>query len=305
LGQGATFHFTIQAPVVAKPTLVYGDSFAPLPGGRRALIVDDSEICCQIVTHQLEIWGIQARAATCGEDALRWVQEGEGFDFAILDLYMPGMDGFTLAKKLRQHPHGAKLPLIMLTSHGDKSIYGEAEKLNFTALLAKPLKQAQLSRILRNILLQGNSATQPAAQFSSFDHTLAERMPLRILLAEDNLVNQKVAQYTLARLGYQVHVANNGIEVLQELQRQRYDVILMDVQMPEMDGLETTRRILAQWPQEQRPFIIAMTAHALTGDEAKCIDAGMNAYVTKPIQVERLVAALRQSQEALSVVGTS
>src|SRR5690606_37152987 len=106
---------------------------------------------------------------------------------------------------------------------------------------------------------------------------------------------------TLARLGYKVEIVGNGLEVLQVLRTQRYDVILMDVQMPEMDGLATTRQIVAQWPVEQRPFIIAMTAHALTGDEAKCIAAGMNAYVSKPIQIERLVAALKQSQHVVDV----
>jgi CheY-like chemotaxis protein len=127
---------------------------------------------------------------------------------------------------------------------------------------------------------------------------MAERIPLRILLAEDNLVNQKVAQHILARLGYQVQIVNNGVEAVQEIQHQRYDVVLMDVQMPEMDGLEATRVIVEQWPPEQRPYIIAMTAHALTGDEEKCIAAGMNGYVSKPIQLEKLMTALEQSQKS-------
>jgi CheY-like chemotaxis protein len=218
---------------------------------------------------------------------------------------MPDADGFTLARELRKHPHGKKLPLIVLSSIGDKTVHGEAETLKCVALLAKPIKQAQLSNVLTEIFVRQTPLAQPASQLSSFDHTLAERMPLRILLAEDNLVNQKVVQHMLARLGYVVNIVSNGIEAVQELDRQSYDVILMDVQMPEMDGLEATRRIVAQWPAHERPYIIAMTAHALTGDEGKCIEAGMDGYVSKPIQLDRLVAALKQSKRSPSVAETA
>ena len=118
---------------------------------------------------------------------------------------------------------------------------------------------------------------------------------MRILLAEDNVVNQKVAQHTLARLGYRIDIAANGVEALLALQRQPYDTVLMDVQMPEMDGLEATRLICAQWPKAQRPYIVAMTAHALTGDYEKCIDAGMDNYISKPIRLDKLVAALKRA----------
>jgi signal transduction histidine kinase/ActR/RegA family two-component response regulator len=144
------------------------------------------------------------------------------------------------------------------------------------------------------IMAQGAQSNQPVTPRAIFDHTLAERLPLRILLVEDNLVNQKVARHMLARLGYQVQMAANGAEALLALQRHPYDVVFMDVQMPEMDGLEATRRIVAQWPAEQRPYIIAMTAHALIDDEEKCLAAGMNAYISKPIQLEKLVAGLQQ-----------
>jgi CheY-like chemotaxis protein len=172
--------------------------------------------------------------------------------------------------------------------------------VDFAALLTKPVRQAQLLRSLHDILMAQLPAPAVLA-VSEFDPTLAERLPLRILLAEDNVVNQKVAQHMLARLGYRIDVAANGVEVLLALQRQPYDVILMDVQMPEMDGLEATRQIAEQWPNGQRPYIIAMTAHALTGDYEKCLAAGMDNYVSKPIRLDMLVAALEGSRQHAGV----
>ncbi len=209
---------------------------------------------------------------------------------------MPEMDGLALAANLHRHPKTTTLPLVLLSPIGN--LAAQAKALHFAALVTKPVKQAQLFRTLNNIFTQ-QPTTQTVVPASDFDPTLAQRLPLRILLAEDNMVNQKVAQHTLARLGYRVDIAANGVEVMSALQRQPYDVILMDVQMPEMDGLEATRQICAQWPKEQRPYIIAMTAHALTGDYEKCIAAGMDNYISKPIRLEKLVAALHESQNSL------
>jgi signal transduction histidine kinase/DNA-binding response OmpR family regulator len=300
-GHGSTFHFTIQAQIIATQLPSQADGIDSLLHGKRGLIVDDNAINRQILTRQLEAWGMQAHVAASGPEALSRLQAGETFDFAILDLVMPEMDGFTLADHMRQYPQGATLPLIMLSSLADKMFEVHAKDLNFAAALAKPVKQAQLHRILVDTLAQEAQAVPPTTSLSRFDRTLAERLPLRILLVEDNLVNQKVARNMLARLGYQVEVANNGVEALNLLRDQPYDVVLMDVQMPEMDGLETTSLIVEQWPVAERPYIIAMTAHALSGDEEKCLAAGMNAYVSKPIQIEKLTAALEQSRLSVTV----
>ena len=297
VGHGTTFHFTLQAQVLADELPVMPENTSTALVGKRGLVVDDNDISQLIIANQLAAWGIEACTTASPDEALQWLAQGEEFDFAILDLYMPAMDGFTLARQVRQYPTGATLPLIMLSSHGNRAVHAEAETLNFAALLAKPLKQAQLGNVLMEILANRARSQQPKTHTSGFDPLLAERMPLRILLAEDNLVNQKVAQHILARLGYQTEIVNNGLEAVQAVQRQRYDVVLMDVQMPELDGLEATRAIVAEFPPTQRPYIIAMTAHALTGDEAMCIDAGMNAFVSKPIQIEKLVDALKQSQQ--------
>ncbi len=171
-----------------------------------------------------------------------------------------------------------------------------AKGLNLAAQVAKPVKQSQLHKILMEILTQQPIET-PAAPASGFDVMMAQRLPLRILLAEDNVVNQKVAVYMLARLGYRVDVVVNGLEVLLSLQNQRYDVILMDVQMPEMDGLEATHLICTQWSPEERPYIIAMTANALAGDADRCLAAGMDGYISKPVQIEKLVQAVEDSYQ--------
>jgi CheY-like chemotaxis protein len=291
-GVGTTFRFTLKAQ--DSPIQIYPLTIAPASlKGKRILLVDDHLITLDILARQLRAWEMIPVAVNSGAAALAKVSAGEVFDIAILDRQMPEMDGLTLAAQLRREAEGAQLPLVMLSSIGNSP--SRAKELNFAAMLDKPVKQAHLQKILVSVLTQQSVARKPVPLVSRFDPTMAQRMPLRILMAEDNAVNQKVAQHMLSRLGYRADIAGNGEEVLQALQRQPYDVILMDVQMPEMDGLEATRRIHAQWSPERRPYIVAMTAHALIGDAEKCLVAGMNDYISKPIQLEKLIAALEQS----------
>ena len=291
---GSTFHFTLfaQAAVVEPlhQRIVPGDL-----SGKRVLIVDDHPVSLEILARQLSSWGMLPTTANSGAAGLAVVSAAEPFDLAILDRQMPEMDGLTLAANLRRHHKGAQLPLVMLSSL-DQSAAG-VEALRLSAMLSKPVKQEQLWKTLVHVLGKAESVAAkeiPAAL--RYDAKLAQRLPLRILVAEDNVVNQKVAVHMLARLGYRVDVVANGLEVLEALYRQHYDVILMDVQMPEMDGLEATRQICNRLLPAQRPYIIAMTASALAGDAQKCLDAGMNGYVSKPVQLEKLVAALESSR---------
>jgi PAS domain S-box-containing protein len=295
-GVGSTFHLTIQAqasPLQLQPHSVIPTSLA----GKRVLVVDDHSITLDILTRHLRAWQMTPVAVNSGAAALEQFAMAGPFDVAILDRLMPEMDGLALAAHIRQHPQGTQLPLVLLSSIGNG--LAQAKELDLAAVLDKPVKQAHLQKTLIGILGQEAVVRKSAPPGSRFDPTLAQSQPLRILLAEDNVVNQKVAQHILGRLGYRVDIAANGIEVLQALQRQRYDVVLMDVQMPDMDGLETTRRIFAQWPPEQRPYIVAMTAHALMGDEEKCRAAGMDDYITKPVQLEKLIAALERGWASL------
>uniref|UniRef100_UPI0037851921 response regulator n=1 Tax=Aquabacterium sp. TaxID=1872578 RepID=UPI0037851921 len=185
------------------------------------------------------------------------------------------------------------LPLVLFSSLGRKEA-GDADAL-FAAALAKPLRQSQLFDTLVTLLAHEARPQPAASERARLNTAMAEAHPLRILLAEDNVVNQKLALRLLQQMGYRADVASNGVEAIESLQRQRYDLVLMDVQMPEMDGLEATRRIVTRWPDGERPRIVAMTANAMQGDREECLAAGMDDYLTKPIRVEGLVQALQRT----------
>jgi CheY-like chemotaxis protein len=297
--------------------------------GKRVLIVDDNESNRRILTHHTQAWGMLPQVTASGAEALEWLRQGYLFDLAILDMQMPELDGLSLAAEIRRieterglrvEPEETKvedsaliplsrssfkLPLVMLTSWGWRDETAKAAEVGFAAFLHKPIKQAQLYHILMEII-----AGQPA-QASVFsppvlpDRPLVEQLPLRILLAEDNLVNQKVATRLLDRLGYRADVVSNGLEVLQALQRQDYDVVLMDIQMPEMDGLEASRRIQQGWPLARRPRLIAMTANAMQGDRERCLEAGLDDYISKPIRLEALGQVLGQCRPISNQTETS
>ncbi|MEG5238347.1 PAS domain S-box protein [Microcoleus sp. AT9b-C3] len=276
---GSTFYFTIVASAVATELAEPMEMVSEL-SGKRLLIVDDQPTNRQILTLQAESWGMQSLAAQSAVEALNWLESGETFDVAILDMQMPQMDGLTLASAIHQHPKCHCLPLVLLTSMGYPEASSSALSTHFAAFLSKPIKQSQLYQILIHVLQAQPKKVQQQLPISvQDDMKLAERLPLRILLAEDHLVNQKVALLLLERIGYRADVAANGLEVLEALHRQPYDVVLMDVQMPEMDGLEASRRICQEWPAHTRPRIIAMTANAMQGDRQVCLDAGMNDYI--------------------------
>jgi PAS domain S-box-containing protein len=292
---GSTFHFSILAQSAPAQHRLQRTVDAEL-AGKRVLLVDDHPLSLEILIRQLTNWQMVPVAVASGEAALELVAAGENFDLAILDRNMPEMDGLVLAARLRQDPKSKEIPLVMLSSLGNSA--AEAKDLGLSALLTKPVKQAQLHKTLAGIL-SSQAPTAMVMPNPRLDASVAQRVPLRILLAEDNVVNQKVALYMLARMGYRADVAANGVEVLVALGRQPYDVILMDVQMPEMDGLEATRLICAQWSPQERPYIIAMTANALSGDAEKCFAVGMDDYVSKPVQPEKLVKALEGADRAI------
>jgi CheY-like chemotaxis protein len=270
---------------------IWQRSAQPSLAGRRILIVDDNETNRRILTLQAQNWGMRARGAAHGAEALEWIRRGDPFDVAILDMQMPDMDGIALAAAIRAHRDARALPLVMLTSMGRRE---QGQQATFAAFLSKPIKQSHLHDVLTGIFDAAPRKAAPQGGAHQLDPRLAEQMPLRILLAEDNVVNQKLAVRLLGKMGYRPDVAGNGLEAIQALARQPYDVILMDVQMPELDGLEATRQICRRWPRGVRPVIIAMTADAMQGDREKCLDAGMDDYLTKPVQVTALIEALKR-----------
>jgi CheY-like chemotaxis protein len=292
-GEGSVFHFTIQTEPVEMPEMVRRDLHGVQPrlDGKCVLIVDDNATNRRILTLQLHNWGMQVRDSASPDEALGWIRQGDPFDMVILDMHMPGMDGVTLAVKIRKLRDIKALPLVLFSSLGRRET--EADPNLFAAYLGKPIKPSQLFDTLAGIFSnQPAEETRTAPKKPQMDPEMAKNHPLRILLAEDILVNQKLALRLLQQMGYRADVASNGIEAVQSLERQTYDVILMDVQMPEMDGLEASRRICARWPRPQRPTIIAMTANAMLGDREMCLEAGMDDYVSKPIRPDELIKAL-------------
>ena len=296
IGQGSTFHFTLVVDVAEaaeRPAPPGADRAA----GRSLLVVDDNATNRQILVRQTEAWGMRPRATGHPAEALEWIAAGEPFELAILDQVMPDMDGLVLTAEIRRHRGPAELPIVLSTSLGHRPDAEEVERLGIAAALVKPIRSSQLFETVVRVLSGERLAPAPRAGSAAQpdDPKLAERVPLRILVAEDSPVNQRVTLGQLKRLGYSADLAANGLEVLDALERRRYDLVFMDVQMPEMDGLEATRRVVARWPTGQRPRIVAMTAHALPGDREICLRAGMDDYLSKPIRLPELVAALERA----------
>ncbi len=299
-GQGSTFHFTIRvqagtteaaAPQAASPL--------PLLGGKRMLVVDDNPTNLRIVEAYAKSWDMSTASESLPSGALRRLRAGERFDVAVIDFHMPEMDGLELAGEIRRTSTGATLPLVLFSSMTIGRQELSLRDPRFTVLITKPVKPAALEAAVAEAL---RAAAAPARAPTSerrnlpLDGTLATRHALRILLVEDNLANQKVATLLLRKLGYTTDIAANGLEALAAVERQTYDVVLMDVQMPEMDGLEATRQIVARWPDEDdRPRLVGMTANATDGDRRDCIKAGMDDYLSKPVTVPELVAALQRT----------
>jgi signal transduction histidine kinase/CheY-like chemotaxis protein/HPt (histidine-containing phosphotransfer) domain-containing protein len=288
-GKGSTFHFTIVADEVESLERAAAHDKQPELAGKRVLIVDDNASNRLLLKLQTERWGMRARDTNSPAVALKWIIQGDPFDVALLDYQMPEMDGIALAREIRA-VRGAHAPVLILLSSTGQSLGSAHADASFAAGLSKPLRLSHLrDRLLETI---GEQRDTSAGSIPSAPHDVGSPTPLRILLAEDNAINQNVALRLLERLGYAAEVVGDGRQVLARLDHAAYDVILMDVQMPEMDGLEASRAICARWAANRRPRIIAMTAEAMEGDRDKCLAAGMDDYIVKPVTLDRLAAAL-------------
>ena len=290
VGEGSAFHFTIQAEQAPALAPAHAHGASPQLHRRRVLVVDDNATNRHILVRQAESWGMLARDTASPTQALEWIRRGDPFDLAILDLQMPEMDGVTLAEEIRRCRGARELPLVMLTSLGS---WGELRGgVEFAASLTKPIRPSQLYDTLMSIFGATPAGVQAPVPGEGPVEQLAGRMPLRILVAEDNVVNQQLILLLLRKLGYRADVTADGREALQALDREPYDVVLMDVQMPTMDGLEATRRIRQRWPEGRRPQVIAATANAMPEEREACLAAGMDDYLSKPIRMKELAAAL-------------
>ncbi len=319
---GSTFHFTLVAPIVEATGTQAVYEVHPALKRRTVLVVDDNPAVRQILRQMMSEWGMVPMLAASGAEALALVRAQSLFDIVVIDMQMSGMSGLTLAKELRKlvvdlpivmtsalgapmyaagdNRHLHDLPIVMSPAAGANEQREAVRQLGIKSIVFKPLKPS----VVRAALLEcfdtttsDSSAVSPGAPRKSnenFDSDMGRRYPLHILLAEDNLTNQKVALRMLKRLGYGGDVAVNGLEAVKAVHEKSYDVILMDVQMPEMDGLEAARRIRMDLAAPDQPYIIAMTAAALPEDREKCIEAGMNDFVAKPARLEDLAQALKR-----------
>jgi len=304
VSQGSTFHFTVRLGIQSKPTAPLS---SPNPAvslrGLSVLVVDDNATNRRILTELLTHWQMRPTAVETGPAALAALRQaataGAPFPLVLLDTQMPQMDGFTVAEQIRREPDLARTSILMLTSGDQAGDAARRRRLDIIAALPKPLKQGKLRNALLYALVMrgspdqiGGAAQQPGRNGRTSGSPV-ERRRLHILLAEDNAVNQKLAVRLLEKRGHQVVVAGNGCEALAALQRRSFDLVLMDIQMPEMDGLEATRAIRQQEHDMgvQIP-IIAVTAHAMKGDRERCLAAGMNDYLTKPLKPAELDAML-------------
>ncbi|MCP4421116.1 MAG: response regulator [Chloroflexi bacterium] len=297
VGKGSTFHFTIHVDKLNKPLQVSPFAASDILHNRHILIVDDNLTNRTILSKQAKSWQMIPHCYASGSEAIGALAGKIKFNVAILDMQMPHIDGTMLAQIIRKKHSKTDLPMIMQTSLGQS--LPEEQRLLFNAYLTKPVKPVILFNVLVDLFSNGKTAVSTTERKARFDSTMGQRHPLRILLAEDNAINQKVTLRILERLGYHADVASNGFEVITAIEQRPYDVILMDVQMPEMDGLEATIHIREQPNSDGQPTIIAMTANALAGDREKYLGYGMNDYVSKPVRVNELVRALQQCQPQL------
>jgi PAS domain S-box-containing protein len=297
-GKGTTFFFTIVAaaaePYACPP--VSKDSLQQLTG-KRLLIVEDNPAHQKIFQQLVASWGLETVLTNSGAAALDVLRRGEHFDAALVDVRMPGMDGITLARTWFQATATRALPVIIASGIGRQNINGLKKEINLAAWLNKPVKASALYNALVNVF-----APQPSEDANEFRAAPEQSLPiaphaLSILLAEDNVVNQKVALRQLEKLGYRADVVANGKELLASLRRQSYDIVLSDIQMPEMDGLEAAQIICEEWEPERRPYLIAMTANAMQEDRAACLAAGLDDYVSKPVRLSELQEALERGAQ--------
>ncbi len=289
-GRGSTFTFTVTAGEATLPPYL-SDRTTGLKGVR-VLVVDDNATNRRILALLADKWAMACRDTGSPAEALRWVESGEPFDVALVDFQMPEMDGAELGRRLRQAR--VDMGLVLLTSVGRDGDEVRGGTAYFASVLTKPVRQSQLYDALVGVM--AHRAARPEVRpTGKFDVGMAERLPLRILLTEDNSINQKLTLHMLGKFGYRADVAGNGLEAVAAVARQPYDVVLMDVQMPVMDGCEATREIRRRFPDG--PRIVAMTANALEGDREDCLSAGMDDYLSKPISPEALAAALSRSSQ--------
>jgi CheY-like chemotaxis protein len=294
VGHGSQFQFTILARPGAEEAPAWKQG--PLACCKRVLLLEDNATQRVAMAQFAKMWDFTLDEAETFSDAVSLLEKKSGYDLLLLDYELLCLqdDATRVLNRLRDLPGARNASLLLLSSSRFRA--GEVESLPVSGYILKPIRPAQLLDGIERALSGGSRQEKRAPAVSVFERDLADRLPLRLLVADDSAVNQKVATMLLGRLGYTVDTVANGLEVLQALESKPYDIIFLDLQMPEMDGDEAARRILTEWPANgpHRPRLIAMTANAMQGDRERCLEAGMDDYISKPVRVEALKAALEQ-----------
>ncbi len=298
-GKGTTFSFTVK--VQGSNQSIKPETFAnPALENKKVLIVDDNPTNLRILSHQLQILGLITFSAKSKEEAISLLDLGIVPDLGILDYNMPGSSGIDIAKEFRKN--NFHFPIVLLSSSFlDPGQKEEAADL-FAAEISKPVKKKEIERVVNEILAQETSKTKAntlTSYLANQKEVLSKQFPFRILIAEDNEINQTLAKRIIQKLGYEPIIVPNGKEVLIQLRERKIDLILMDVHMPEMDGLQATQIVRNTWPIEKQPYIIAMTAAAMQGDRDLCLRSGMNDYISKPIVFEELIHVMKKAGNVL------
>jgi two-component system, sensor histidine kinase and response regulator len=294
VGVGSTFHFTVRLPRGEAPAGAKKAADGALTGVR-ALVVDDNTTNRNLLQALSNRWGMASQEAESGQAALRLLEGPDPFDVILLDFVLGDTDGVSLARSIRRLPTRAATPMLLLSSAGRRPDLAPDDQALFRLVLPKPIRQSQLLNAIQEALAETKS---PTAQQGRPVLTRPPPGRLKILLVEDNPVNRRVALRMLERLGATADVAKNGQEALDRMDERNYDIVFMDVQMPIMDGLEATRRIRRRWMGPGRPHIVAMTAEAMQGDKERCLEAGMDDYLSKPVSLDALRAVLRLPRTA-------
>jgi len=292
-GEGSTFHFIIR---VEKSSAQLEDAEAhkaPDFSGRRILVIEDNEMARTVLTQYAGEARLDIDTAADADSGIKIAGKG-GYDAIVIDLQLPGKDGFAAAGEIRKLPAGKDVPILLMTDIRLRSDDARPKEVGVSLYVFKPIRPAQFYDAIHRAIEGRTKQEKKAPATSEFDSEMASRLPLQILLADDNLINQKVGTKMLEKLGYKPDTAANGIEVLKMLEQRPYDVVFLDVQMPEMDGYEAARRIRQKWDGPKRPRIIAMTGNALEGDRERCLEAGMDDYVAKPVRVTELQGVLER-----------
>jgi CheY-like chemotaxis protein len=281
-GKGSMFYFTIKLKIADTPTTkLYIRGQIPELRGSRVLIVDSDATSRQIFTVQFEAWGMKAVTASSAKEALRIIETEElYFDLGIIEMQATGLNGIELAQTIREIPFKGEIPFILVSSVGKVN---DLPKGLFDAQLSKPVKLTDLFELVLGVMSENRNKQKNVAGHS-IDKKLSDKLPLRILSAEDNATNQELVVTVMKKMGYAIDAVENGKKALEIMEQNTYDIILMDVQMPVMNGMEATYEILNRYAENERPFIIAVTANAMPGDRERFLNAGMVDYLSKPIR---------------------